>query len=106
MTQRPAGTTENDRWPKRIFVLLETSAEFESDLTVVDVARRFVGRTLEAWRFERDVAADAVLLTSELVTNAVLHARTGIRVVTTKENCSNRAPDPSILTGRFEARIG
>ena len=62
-------------------MVLETSAEFESDLTVVAVARRFVGRTLEAWRFGREVAADAVLLTSELVTNAVLHARTGIRVV-------------------------
>ena len=62
-------------------MLLEKSAEFESDLTVVEVARKFVRRTLEGWRVGREVAADAVLLTSELVTNAVLHARTGIRVV-------------------------
>jgi anti-sigma regulatory factor (Ser/Thr protein kinase) len=60
---------------------LESSADFESDLTIVEVARQFVRRTLRSWRIEGEVEADAVLLASELITNAVLHARTGIRVV-------------------------
>jgi anti-sigma regulatory factor (Ser/Thr protein kinase) len=38
-------------------------------------ARRWAERTLARWELNRDAVADAVLLTSELVTNAVLHAR-------------------------------
>jgi len=62
-------------------VRLQTSADFESEPTVVEAARRFVRHTLDGWNLAPEVAADAVLLTSELVTNAVLHARTGIRVL-------------------------
>lgn len=32
------------------------------------------------WRVESDIADDAELLVTELVTNAVIHARTGIRL--------------------------
>jgi anti-sigma regulatory factor (Ser/Thr protein kinase) len=40
----------------------------------VPAARHFVGRTLDTWNCG-DVSAVAMLLASELVTNAVLHAR-------------------------------
>ena len=43
-------------------------------------ARRFVGERLPELGFD-DATFVAELLVSELVTNAVLHARTGIRVV-------------------------
>lgn len=43
-------------------------------------ARRFVADHCRAWAVPADVAGGAVLLTSELVTNAVLHARTTIAV--------------------------
>ncbi len=43
-------------------------------------ARRFVGETLGAWGHDA-LAEAARLLVSELVTNAVLHARTDVEVV-------------------------
>lgn len=38
-------------------------------------ARRFVAQILGDWRCHEDVVEKAVLLASELVTNAILHAR-------------------------------
>lgn len=46
----------------------------------VGAARRFVRQTLESWHLD-DVLESAVLLTSELATNAVLHARSGFAVL-------------------------
>lgn len=46
----------------------------------VESARRFVEAAVAAWDLG-DVNAVAMLLTSELVTNAILHARTAVRVV-------------------------
>lgn len=43
-------------------------------------ARRAVSDTLSTWGWE-DLADDAVLLVSELVTNALLHAHSGIELV-------------------------
>jgi anti-sigma regulatory factor (Ser/Thr protein kinase) len=53
--------------------------EFPLSGTRADVGagRRFVRDTLEGWGCE-DVADDAALVTSELITNAVLHAHTAI----------------------------
>jgi hypothetical protein len=45
-------------------------------------ARNFVGGTLERWG-RCDLAETAVLLTSELVTNAIVHARTDLVVTAT-----------------------
>jgi anti-sigma regulatory factor (Ser/Thr protein kinase) len=45
----------------------------------VGAGRRFVRETVEGWGFG-DVAEDAVLVVSELITNVVLHARTGLEV--------------------------
>ncbi len=46
----------------------------------VGAARRFVRQTLESWHLDGTLDA-AVLLTSELATNAVLHARSGFAVL-------------------------
>jgi signal transduction histidine kinase/serine phosphatase RsbU (regulator of sigma subunit) len=47
----------------------------EEDLSAVATARRAVARQLRAWGVAPRVVADMVLLTSELVTNALRHAR-------------------------------
>ncbi|MFC8247787.1 ATP-binding protein [Streptomyces chartreusis] len=47
--------------------------ELPAHRSSVRVARGFAGKGLAAWRLPVDLAADAVLLVSELVTNAVRH---------------------------------
>jgi anti-sigma regulatory factor (Ser/Thr protein kinase) len=49
------------------------------DPTSARVARQFVGDALKGWG-TTDQVETAMLLTSELVTNAILHARTDITV--------------------------
>lgn len=51
--------------------------------TSVPQARRFVLQLLERWALA-DLADTAMLLTSEVVTNAVLHARTEIELTVTR----------------------
>jgi anti-sigma regulatory factor (Ser/Thr protein kinase) len=46
----------------------------------VSAGRRFVREALQQWGLE-ELAEDAALVTSELITNAVLHARTAIDVI-------------------------
>lgn len=55
-------------------------AAYPADRSAVAHARRFVRETLIGWGVE-DVIDDAVLLTSELATNAVIHARTPFEVI-------------------------
>ena len=50
------------------------------DVSSAGAARRFVTATLAGWRLDH-LVDDAVLLTSELVTNGLLHARTQLEVV-------------------------
>lgn len=59
------------------------------DVTSVGISRRFVRSTLAQWQLE-GLADTAVLLTSEVVTNSVLHARTEIVLTLT------RAPNGSV----------
>ncbi|HVM64644.1 MAG TPA: ATP-binding protein [Acidimicrobiales bacterium] len=54
-------------------------AGFECDARSVGAARAFVDATLEAWGLD-DSDQVAALLTSEIATNAVVHARTAYRV--------------------------
>ena len=54
--------------------MLVASLEFAPDHTAAARARQFVAQTLRAWGLEEAVE-DAELLVSELVTNAILHAR-------------------------------
>ncbi len=55
------------------------SAELGRSASAVGQARQFVSGVLRRWGLET-LTADAELLTSELVTNAVLHARTDVCV--------------------------
>jgi anti-sigma regulatory factor (Ser/Thr protein kinase) len=59
--------------------------EFPADRTAPSRARRFVADTLRSWGVPRDKIADAVLLVSELVTNALLHARSAPSVEVTRD---------------------
>ncbi|MFB4314537.1 SpoIIE family protein phosphatase [Actinomadura sp. 21ATH] len=56
------------------------SAVFPPERTAVPAARELVRAALRAWAPPAERAADAVLVTSELVTNAVMHAGTEIAV--------------------------
>ena len=59
--------------------MLEECADFECDPAAVALAREFVRQTLERWSLLH-FAHDAEIVASELVTNAVLHARTLMRL--------------------------
>ena len=56
---------------------MDDCLEFESDPRMAVVARQFVRDRLDAWEATSHIDS-AVLVTSELVTNAVLHARTAV----------------------------
>ncbi len=58
---------------------LEICLDFESEPALVRVARTFVRRTLCEWELDA-LVDDAELVTSELASNAVLHARTEIHL--------------------------
>jgi PAS domain S-box-containing protein len=64
---------------RRSVITARASASFEPVGRSVAVARAFVRDTLHGWGFA-DVVDDAVVLTSELVTNAVVHAGTAADV--------------------------
>ena len=55
---------------------LEAACTLRPTVASVPAARHFVGRTLREWRCSEDVASVAMLLASEVVTNAIVHART------------------------------
>ena len=59
---------------------MHTQRTFAPEGQSVAQARRFVRRALEDWGAE-DLSDEAVLATSELVTNAVVHAHTDVEVV-------------------------
>jgi anti-sigma regulatory factor (Ser/Thr protein kinase) len=65
---------------------LIATAAYQPEPEAVGAARRFVRATLLSWqgsgycRDQAELVDDAVLLTSELVTNAVLHAGTTVQV--------------------------
>jgi len=57
----------------------DASTELGGSIAVVAEARAFVATTLRRWGLEA-LVVDAELLTSELVTNAVIHARSDVTV--------------------------
>ncbi len=97
---------------------LEASLSLRPVPASAGLARRFVGRTLAAWGRD-DVSDDVTLLVSELVTNAMLHARSDIALVITArrgvlrvevQDASSHAPAPRVasadaLTGRGMALV-
>lgn len=68
---------------------MDACLKIESDTKMVGPARRFVRDRLVAWETPEQVDA-AVLVASELVTNAVLHARTEIVLRLSMEGSSLR----------------
>jgi anti-sigma regulatory factor (Ser/Thr protein kinase) len=60
-------------------VSTQASASFPAVPTSPAAARRFVTSTLDSWGLE-GLAETATLLVSELVTNALLHARSATRL--------------------------
>jgi serine phosphatase RsbU (regulator of sigma subunit)/anti-sigma regulatory factor (Ser/Thr protein kinase) len=61
---------------------LVAAADFEPEPSAVAAARSFVREKLLSWGFSGDseVVSDAVLLASELVTNAIVHAGTAVKL--------------------------
>ncbi|MET7288856.1 SpoIIE family protein phosphatase [Streptomyces sp. NPDC005573] len=65
----------HDDRPRSSVITARAAASFEPVGRSVATARSFVRDTLQGWGFA-DIVDDAVVLTSELVTNAVVHAGT------------------------------
>lgn len=94
------------------------SAVFVPVPQAVAAARRFVTLVLESWG-ERDLLADAALITSELATNAVRHAVSPFRTVVDRSRAGVRisiadlepgevaagTADPTALAGRGVAIV-
>ncbi len=59
-------------------------AEFECQAAAATAARAYVGAALRVWDLD-DLSEVAALLTTELVANAVVHARSSVRVVARHE---------------------
>jgi anti-sigma regulatory factor (Ser/Thr protein kinase) len=95
------------------------SLQVGADLRAVRAARRFVRGHCAGAALAAEQCDDAVLLTSELVTNAVLHGRSevcvevrardgALRVAVLDENSRRPAPvaeDPDALDGRGLALV-
>jgi len=62
-----------------------TSLQLPPDHAAAARARRFVSEAMRAWGFD-EASPDAELLVSELVTNAVLHARSATRVTIERDD--------------------
>ncbi|CAM5600827.1 GAF domain-containing protein OS=Streptomyces alboniger OX=132473 GN=CP975_26505 PE=4 SV=1 [Streptomyces alboniger] len=69
-----------DNRPRSSVITARAAASFEPVGRSVASARSFVRDTLQGWGFA-DIIDDAVVLTSELVTNAVVHAGTAAEVL-------------------------
>jgi anti-sigma regulatory factor (Ser/Thr protein kinase) len=54
--------------------------DLEPNIGSVAHARRFVSETLRGWSQEPELVSDAVLITSELVTNAIVHGEPPVRL--------------------------
>ena len=70
----------------------------------VSVARRFVRATLIRWGCSEELVETALLLTSELVTNAFLHAQSPSRVQVRRSRATIRVEVLDRGSGRAELR--
>ncbi|MFC9925684.1 SpoIIE family protein phosphatase [Streptomyces sp. NPDC127190] len=78
-----------DNRPRSSVITARAAASFEPVGRSVATARSFVRDTLQGWGFA-DIVDDAVVLTSELVTNAVVHAGTHAEVLCLRSEDSVR----------------
>ncbi|UIX35348.1 SpoIIE family protein phosphatase [Streptomyces sp. GQFP] len=74
------GTPHSDNRTRSSVITARAAATFDPVGRSVATARSFVRDTLQGWGFA-DIVDDAVVLTSELVTNAVIHAGTSADVL-------------------------
>ncbi|WP_416962738.1 SpoIIE family protein phosphatase [Streptomyces sp. Agncl-13] len=74
------GDLPADNRPRSSVITARAAASFDPVGRSVATARSFVRDTLQGWGFA-DIVDDAVVLTSELVTNAVVHAGTAADVL-------------------------
>ncbi|MFI1568867.1 SpoIIE family protein phosphatase [Streptomyces sp. NPDC020490] len=74
------GAPHVDNRTRSAVITARAAASFEPEGRSVASARSFVRDTLQGWGFA-DIVDDAVVLTSELVTNAVVHAGTSADVL-------------------------
>src|SRR6478609_99054 len=81
-------------------ITARAAATFEPVGRSVATARAFVRDTLQGWGYN-DVVDDAVVLTSELVTNAVVHA--GTAAVSRSPTTIPNARSPSRATASTSA---
>ncbi|MCI3933440.1 SpoIIE family protein phosphatase [Streptomyces sp. AN091965] len=92
-------------------ITARAAATFEPVGRSVATARSFVRDTLQGWGFS-DIVDDAVVLTSELVTNAVVHAGTAADVQclrtddTVRIEVSDRYPEREIPLQNSPATMG
>lgn len=61
--------------------MTEQSVRLPPDASSSRKARRFIEKALDAAAVDADVVDSAVLLTNELTTNAVLHARSDLMII-------------------------
>jgi anti-sigma regulatory factor (Ser/Thr protein kinase) len=92
---------------------VDEEADFPAELASAAAARRFAASVLRSWRCDA-LVAEAELLISELVVNAVLHADSAVTVHlalrpgtlrvevadTSPVQPEQRAVDPTAVTGR------
>lgn len=76
-------------WMRSVAFVLVTSVQLSPDHAAAARARRFVSDTMRGWGCV-DAIADAELLVSELVTNAVLHARSETSVTIERDGTTVR----------------
>ncbi|MCS0605773.1 SpoIIE family protein phosphatase [Streptomyces sp. LP11] len=106
------GDPHVDNRPRSSVITARAAASFEPVGRSVATARSFVRDTLQGWGFA-DVVDDAVVLTSELVTNAVVHAGTQAEVLCLRTEdgvrveVSDRYPEREVpLQGAVSAGMG
>jgi PAS domain S-box-containing protein len=100
-----------DDRPRSSVITARAAASFEPVGRSVATARSFVRDTLQGWGFA-DVVDDAVVLTSELVTNAVVHAGTHAEVLCLRADdgvrieVSDRYPEREVPLQSAHAAMG
>ena len=100
------------RTPSVAFAFV-ASLQLPPDHAAAARARRFVAETMRGWGCADDAIPDAELLVSELVTNAVLHARSAANVRIEREGetlrvsvCDNSTARPRVRDYGPEAVTG
>lgn len=86
----PVGSPAAELWDRRPRPPAEARMRLEPVATAVPMARSLLRRLMASWRMPELLDGDLELLATELLTNAVLHARTSMRVVIAYDGTSVR----------------